>query len=108
MSRKWSVLVLVAALSTPSVASATAPTSDTETELKARFRERQEVLHRLKDAGKIGETSQGLVDVVRDAYRKDGVTLPGGSTTVQCSIGAVPRTRTIGGRPVDGRASGAR
>jgi uncharacterized protein YdbL (DUF1318 family) len=79
--------LVVAALSAPSVASAIAPTSDTEAELKARFRERQEVLNRLKDAGKIGETSQGLVDVVRDAYRQDGVTLPGGATTVAGLVG---------------------
>lgn len=80
MSRFMSTLVLVVAMIFAGVASSVAAPS--ESDLKARFSERHGVLVRLKDAGKIGETSKGLVGVVKSSAAKDSVDLPAGKTTV--------------------------
>ena len=47
-------------------------------ELKARFRQRQEALERLQDQQRIGETAEGLVEVVRKKYADESVHLAGG------------------------------
>lgn len=78
ISRAGSILVLLAIVFLAGVASGAAPES--EAELKARFSQRHVPLQRLKDAGTVGETTEGLVALVRDAGRGDPVKLPDGST----------------------------
>lgn len=58
---------------------AVGPSADLS-ELKARFRERQEALERLEDQQRIGETAEGLVEVVRSKYADESVHLGGGRT----------------------------
>jgi uncharacterized protein YdbL (DUF1318 family) len=81
VSRTFSILTLVAAMLSASVAIGGEP--PTEAELKERFKKRLAPIDGLKDAGKLGETTQGLVEVVHDEDAGESVTLPGnGKSTV--------------------------
>lgn len=80
MSRIWSILVLVFAVLLGGVARGAEP--DSEGELKARFAERHDALQSLKGASKVGETSKGLISVVREAHQGDEVTLSDKTMTV--------------------------
>lgn len=75
MSRIWSILSLVVAVLLVGPARGAEP-SPREDELKARFSQRYDTLQRLKNAQKVGETTDGLVAVVRDAYADERVSLP--------------------------------
>ena len=90
MSRVWSIPLLAAVLlgGTSSFAEpvsgaegrAEAPSED---ELKERFRQRLGTLRSLKDAGTVGETTEGLVDVVRKASLGEDVTVDDERMTVR-------------------------
>ncbi len=59
----------------------------TEAELKERFGQRLEVLERLKDRGQIGETTEGLVEIVPGVDASQQVDVPGeGSMTIQAFV----------------------
>ena len=57
---------------------ATARAETSEGELKARFRTRVSAIDALKDAGKIGETSEGAIAAVEPRYLAETVALPDG------------------------------
>lgn len=86
MKKIWSIVVFVVALLATSMVNGGEPPS--EAELKARFSQRHQALERLKDGAKVGETTAGLVEVVRDAYARENVKLPEGKTT---TVGAFLR-----------------
>ena len=74
MNKFWSILMFVIAMLTTGVVSGGEPS--TEAELKARFRQRIGVLESLKDGGKVGETTEGLVEAVKAATEGESVTVP--------------------------------
>ncbi len=87
MMRRSFLIVLVLAIQ-PLAASVGWAAGPSESELKAEFKQRHGVLERLKDRGKIGETSAGLVGLVRGEGGNDEVDVPGqGKMTVKALVG---------------------
>jgi uncharacterized protein YdbL (DUF1318 family) len=78
-----------------SLMAATAYAQSSETELKEGFRARLPAVEKLKDAGKIGETSDGALAALDPRYLAETVSLQGGKRiSVADLIAAENRDRT--------------
>ena len=74
---------------------ATARAETSEGELKARFRTRVSAIDALKDAGKIGETSEGAIAAVEPRYLAETVALPDGKRISASELIAAEKAGTV-------------
>jgi uncharacterized protein YdbL (DUF1318 family) len=95
MKRIGSILLMAAVLSSTALSGVgLASAAPTEEDLKAQFKQRRAALAELRNAGKVGETSAGLVGVVERSYASQSVNVAGeGATTVGELVGAENRDR---------------
>jgi uncharacterized protein YdbL (DUF1318 family) len=83
---RWIPILLVVALTT-SIPGISALATDEES-LKKRFESRYDTLVKLKDLGKIGETSAGYAEAVEDRYLPEKIADAKGSETIVTFLGA--------------------